>query len=106
MYPSIQQAIAQLPADLLEQIEMTATHQAYAKQAFLLRAGQVCRYLYWVEEGLVRNFVLVDGTEMTTSFTFPQSFTASLQSQVRQQPSDEFIQALEPTVVYRIDYTP
>jgi CRP-like cAMP-binding protein len=101
---TIDQLLAQLPADLLAQVEVAATRRAYAKHEFLLRAGQVCRHIYVVEQGLVRNVVLVDGTEITTSFTFAQGFTASLQSQTRQQPSAESIQALAPTLVYQIDY--
>lgn len=73
----------------------------FAKNEIILEEGQICRHFYFLEEGLIRFFLLVDGNDITKFFTMaPYCFT-SKDSFRNQKPSGESIQALEKTVVWQ-----
>ena len=47
------------------------------KNEWLLKEGEVCRYFYFLEEGILRFFVFVGGNDITTYFTVaPYCFTS------------------------------
>ncbi len=74
----------------------------YRRNEKILEEGRVCRYFWFLEEGLVRFFLLKDGEELTRYFTAaPYCFT-SKDSFRKQIPATENIQALERSVVWRI----
>ena len=72
--------------------------------AFFLQAGEVCRYVGFVTEGLLRYYVLDDGEEHTYDFSVEQTFVCNYESFLTQTPSTRFIQALEATTLLRIRY--
>ncbi|MGA0560676.1 Crp/Fnr family transcriptional regulator [Larkinella sp. VNQ87] len=70
------------------------------KNELLLREGQVCRHLYFLETGLLRYFLIKDGDDITKFFTVaPYCFTSQV-SFTSEKPAKESIQALEPSVVW------
>lgn len=74
----------------------------YAANEVLLYAGQICRYIYFLETGLVRCHAFADGRtlwcEFEGAFVFvPQSFFL-------QTPSHEVLSFIEPSVVYALHY--
>lgn len=71
---------------------------------FFLRAGEVCRYVGYVETGLLRYYVLDDGEERTYDFSPEQSFACNYESFLPQIPSTRYIDAIEPTTIQRISY--
>jgi CRP-like cAMP-binding protein len=86
--------------------ELTSTEQqailsklkplSVAKNEFLVVKGDVSRYFYYLHSGCVRNFSIQDnGQESTRCIAFEQSFVGNLSSFLSQQPSEEFLQALE-----------
>lgn len=75
--------------------------QEFQKNELILEEGAVCRYFYFLEEGLIRFFVLNDGDDLTKFFTLaPYCFT-SKDSFRQQKPAKESIQALEKTIVWK-----
>lgn len=70
----------------------------------LLQPGQVARRLYFVEQGLVRGFTLHDGQEISSWFMSEGDFVISIVSFLTQQPSTEFLELLEPSILYSIDH--
>ena len=68
----------------------------------ILEEGQICRYLYFLEEGLLRFFVWRDGRDVSKFFTAaPYCFT-SQRSFTARQPARENIEALEDSILWRI----
>ncbi|PQA60393.1 Crp/Fnr family transcriptional regulator [Siphonobacter curvatus] len=73
------------------------------KKAYLLEEGQICRANYFVEKGCLRLFYLTEkGTEQITQFALENWWLADYMSYATQQPSEFYIQALEPTEVFAI----
>jgi CRP-like cAMP-binding protein len=73
-----------------------------AKNDFLLQQGQVCRHLYFLEQGAVRGFYNLDGKEITHWFGFENDFVTSFHSFITQQAAVENIQLLEGSIFWRI----
>lgn len=65
------------------------------KNEMLLEAGQVCRHLYFVEEGCLRAFYAPDGKDITNWFAFEHDFVTSFKSAIYRVASVEHIQAIE-----------
>ncbi|HVU55515.1 MAG TPA: Crp/Fnr family transcriptional regulator [Puia sp.] len=65
------------------------------REAFLLKAGDVCHHLYFVESGLLRCFYYKDDKEISSRFIQQGEVGWSPQSFLRQQKGIEYIQALE-----------
>ncbi|PJJ53264.1 Crp/Fnr family transcriptional regulator [Hymenobacter chitinivorans] len=70
----------------------------------LLQPGQVARRLYFLETGLVRGYTLLHGREVSSWFMQAGDFVISILSFFTQQPSQEYLELLEPAVVHSISY--
>ncbi|WP_046246453.1 Crp/Fnr family transcriptional regulator [Hymenobacter terrenus] len=67
------------------------------KKELLLREGEVCRSVAYVERGCLRYFYNVAGEEHTGQFFFEGDWYTDYDSFLDQKPSAQYIQALEPT---------
>lgn len=83
-------------------IENLFHRKLFKKGEHLLSAGEVCRYIIFIESGLVRYYIYNDGTEQTHYFNQEGEFVCDYMSFLPQGPSNVNIQALEDTFVYRI----
>jgi CRP-like cAMP-binding protein len=76
------------------------------KKQNLLTEGQVCRYNYFVTNGLLRMFFFKDnGSEQTTQFALENWWIADYTSFQRQEPSTYYIQAVEKTEILSISHS-
>lgn len=83
-------------------IENLFHRKTFKKGERLLSEGEICRYIIFIESGLVRYYINNDGTEQTHYFNKNGEFVCDYMSFLRQVPSNVNIQALEDSVVYRI----
>jgi len=85
-------------------IEPLFERREYKKNETILEEGKVCRNFYFLESGLIRFFYIVDGDDITKTFTIaPYCFT-SKNSFRKQVAANECIQALDKTVVWQISF--
>lgn len=77
---------------------------SYDKAAFILKAGQVENFLYFLEEGIVRLWVERDEKETTFDFAFKGNFTSAYSSFLTRTPSVFNVQALTAVSIWRIAY--
>jgi CRP-like cAMP-binding protein len=61
----------------------------------ILREGQVCKELGFINNGVFRMYYLSDGKEINTHFSFENEFVVNYDSFLQEAPSRYFIQALE-----------
>ena len=78
--------------------------KSFKKSEYLLQAGNVCRYLIFIETGLVRYYINQDGEEKTNYFNKEAEFVCNYMSFLPQAPSWINIQALEDTTVWVISH--
>ncbi len=74
------------------------------KGEFLVREGDVCRNISFVNMGLLRMYHLVDGKEKIVYFSNENNYVADYRSFLLQEPSLTFIDVLEDTEVVDTNY--
>ena len=90
-----------VPEQDWEQIASCFEQRIVEKDELVLEAGKICRYLYFVESGLLRYYILKDGKELTKFFTeAPYCFTSQV-SFTSKKPAAETIQAIERSVLWQ-----
>jgi CRP-like cAMP-binding protein len=67
------------------------------KGDFILQHHQVCKHIFFVEQGLLRSYQVEDGEERSIAFAQEGSFVTDLRSLRTEQPGELMIQALEPS---------
>ena len=67
----------------------------YQKGETILREGQVCRALYFVEKGMVRQYYYKNGKDVTEHFSFEGRIVFCIESFLKQEPSRLIVEALE-----------
>lgn len=93
-----------LSEPLKEHLYSVFKQKALRKKEYLLKAGHVCRHIYFIENGLVRCFYLKDDIEVSSWFMKGGDVIASVESFFSQTPSYESIQALEDTTVFYLEH--
>ena len=83
--------------DLLEEILLP---MKFAKGETILREGDVCRHIFWIVKGLVRQFYYKNKKEVTEYMATENTICMSIESLFKEEPSHQIIQALEPTIIY------
>lgn len=74
----------------------------FDKNELIVSEGNICRYFYFLEEGLVHHFINHNGNNTTKFFIpAPYCFTSRL-SFLNQTVTNENIQAIEKCVVFQI----
>lgn len=91
---------AQFTPHELEDIANKFTPVVVTKNAYLLRPGEPCTDLVFVQKGCLRLYYLVKGIEVSVWFAFPQSSAIEINSFISGQPSNYFLQAIEPSEIY------
>ena len=89
---------------LAQAIAAVTVRENLPTQHLLLRPSQVVRQVYFLESGLVRGYTLLHGREVSSWFMQAGDFVISIISFLTQQPSEEYLELLEPTVALSITY--
>jgi CRP-like cAMP-binding protein len=85
-------------------ISQTLTQQKYLKNENILNEGETCRYFYFLESGLLRSYYNYDGYDVVKTFIFPPYGFTSEASFVNRSPAIESIQAIDESLVWKINY--
>ncbi|MCE7995691.1 MAG: Crp/Fnr family transcriptional regulator [Roseivirga sp.] len=80
------------------------TYRKIARKEYLLEPGQTCKSQYFILEGCFRTYYIDQkGNEQIMHFAIEHWWMTDYDSLNNQQPSEMFIQALEPAVILQID---
>ncbi|MBS1671271.1 MAG: Crp/Fnr family transcriptional regulator [Bacteroidetes bacterium] len=89
---------------VLNEIAYVLRHKTINRKELLLKEGQICKYIFFVEKGLLRSYYYDEENEVTTWFMKENDFVISVKSFYLQEKSTEYIQALEGCSLYYISY--
>ncbi len=81
---------------------MTLRH--IPKGGFLLKPGQVCNHVSFINRGLTKLYYLEDGREIIMDFFTENCYVTDYASFLTRKPSGQYIEALEDTEVVELDY--
>ena len=85
--------------DILEQILVP---MKFSKGEMILREGDVCRHIYHIDRGLVRQFYYKGDKELTEHMGIDNSIVMCIESLFREEPTHLQIEALEPTLIFAL----
>lgn len=91
--------------ETVEELMKCVTLCHFPKRYQLIQENKFCRYAYFIEKGMTRSFWLVDGEEITTSFSCEGGIVFSMDELYYQKKSEEFVETLEEVEAYRIALT-
>lgn len=98
------QALAPISPALEAALASVIRREELPARQLLLQPGQVAQRLYFIEQGLARGYVLHAGQEVSSWFMREGDFVISIVSFLTQQPSTEYIELLEPSMLHSISY--
>lgn len=78
--------------------------KTFKKGEILLKEGQVSRDSYFVIEGCVRKYYIIDGDERTTEFYVEDESVASLQSYMNKTPANHYFECIEDCRLAVLNY--
>ena len=76
----------------------------FQKGETILEEGKVCRALYFVDKGMVRQYYYKNKKDVTEHFSFEGRIVFCIESFLKQEPSRLIVEALENTKLYAIPY--
>lgn len=89
----------------LEKVLICLKMKRIRKNDFLLYSGNVCKELYYIITGCLRfYFIDTKGNEKTRFILYDNTFGTALHSFITQEPSLEYIQAIDDSEVYAMSY--
>lgn len=95
---------AGLTAENLKLLPNYSRSKAYKKGEFLIRPGDHCSNIFFIEKGLVRQFTIDDNDKEHIIHFAPENWIVSDRSSAYfNQPTEFFIEALEDTEVFIMD---
>lgn len=88
--------IMSLTPEEVNAIVETLTIKAYKKGHLLLREGETSSEAYFVLEGCVRQYYIVDGIDKTNNFFTEEQWVISMKSISEGSPADHFMECCTP----------
>ena len=88
--------------DELDVLESILVPMKFQKGELIIKEGDICRNIYWVVKGLVRQFYYKNGKELTEYMATENTICMCIESLFTEKPTHLQIMALEPTIIYAL----
>jgi CRP-like cAMP-binding protein len=94
-YINILSSISPLGPESREEISEHISVKEVSRGDQLLKFGEICRHIYFVNKGFIRIFYFKNGKDITEWFADEKQFFFSITSYFRSEPSQLIIEAIE-----------
>ncbi len=88
--------------DELDVLESILVPMRFVKGEKVLSEDDMCKHIYWIAKGLVRQYYHKDGKELTEYLAVENYIVMSIESLFKEKPTKMQIVALEPTLIYAL----
>ncbi|MFN8283762.1 MAG: Crp/Fnr family transcriptional regulator [Chitinophagales bacterium] len=89
----------QLPAEELESIVSKFKSKKIKRNEFVLREGEICSDLIFVQNGCLRLYYIHEDVEISVWFALNHSSAIEIYSFISETPTNYFLQAIEETEI-------
>ena len=86
----------------LDMLEDILVPLKYNKGEMILREGEVCRSIYFIDKGLIRQFYYKNGKEVTEHLGDDHTIFMCIESLFREEPTRLQVEALEQSIVWAL----
>ncbi len=88
--------------DELDILESVLVPMKFAKGEMILKEGEICKNIYYIERGLVRQFYFKNNKELTEHLGVDHTIFMCIESLFKEEPTHLQVQAIEPTLVFAL----
>lgn len=88
--------------DELDILESMLVPMKFAKGEMILKEGDVCRNIYYIEQGLIRQFYFKNDKEVTEHLGVDHTIFMCIESLFKEEPSRLQVEALEQTYLFAL----
>lgn len=88
--------------DELDTLESILVPMKFAKGEMILKEGEICKNIYYIEHGLVRQFYFKNDKEVTEHLGVDHTIFMCIESLFKEEPTHLQVQAIEPTLLYAL----
>ena len=88
--------------DELDILQSVLVPMKFAKGEMILKEGEVCTNMYYIDKGLVRQFYFKSGKQLTEHMAVEGNIVMCIESLFREEPTKLQIEAIEPTIIYAL----
>lgn len=88
--------------DELDELESILVPMRFAKGQTIVKRGDICKCIYYLDKGLIRQFYVKHDKEVTEHLGQDHSIFMCIESLFREQPSQLEVQALENSLIYAL----
>lgn len=88
--------------DELDTLKGILVPMKFNKGEMVLREGEICRYIYYLDRGLIRQFYFKNDKEVTENLGSDKSIFMCIESLFKEKPSHLQVEALETSYVYAL----
>lgn len=81
------------------------TRRFIKKGEYLLREGEICNHVTFINKGFVRIYNIIQDEDLTINFAFDGNFTTDFASLIPRKPSTDYIVAMEDLEILQLEYT-
>lgn len=88
--------------DELDILENILVPMKFAKGQMILSEGEICKHIYYIEKGLVRQFYFKKVKEVTEHMAVEGNIVMCIESLFKEEPTRLQVEALEPVLIYAL----
>ncbi len=88
--------------DELDILESILVPRKYAKGEMILKEGQICEDIFYIEKGLIRQFYYKNDKELTEHIGSDGEIFMCIESLFKEEPTHLQVEALEPSIIYSL----
>lgn len=86
----------------LDILQSVLVPMKFAKGEMILKEGETCKHIYYIDKGLVRQFYFKNGKQLTEHMAVEGNIVMCIESLFREEPTNLQMEALETTVIYAL----
>lgn len=86
--------------DELDILESVLVPMRFNRGDMILKEGETCKYIYYIERGLIRQFYFKNGKQITEHLGEDHTIFMCIESLFREEPTKLQVEALEPCLIY------
>lgn len=79
--------------------------ESFSAKSEIVAEGQIARKIYFIDEGLLRTYHIQKGKEINTYFATDKQVISTFASIITQSPSFEYLEVIEDSTVYSLQYS-
>ena len=88
--------------DELDVLESILVPMKFGKNEMILKEGEVCENIYYIDRGVIRQFYFKNGKEVTEHLGSDRSIFMCIESLFLENPTLLQVETIEPSVIYAL----